>query len=254
MTGTIEPLPCPDSPLRPLDPRWKLATLALVAISTTALQHLAPALAAFLAAAILGWVACLPRRWTLIRLGILTLTLVPFLLVLPLIHRGGPVWSLGPVDVSQDGVQAALLLIFKTIALTLLILVLLTSSPLPDTLKAAQSLRVPRLLIVLALLAYRYVFVLTAELARLRVALRVRGYRNRADLHSYRTAGHVAGVLLLRGYERAERVGHAMRCRGFDGRFRSLNDFRTRGIDGAFFALGLAIAAGLLAWDRMGTL
>ena len=102
---------------------------------------------------------------------------------------------------------------------------MLATAPLEVTLKAAHALRVPGLLVQLALLSYRYLFVLGDELARLRVALRVRGYRHRANWHSYRTVGHVAGTLLVRGYERAERVGQAMRCRGFDGRFRSLTEF-----------------------------
>src|SRR5262249_10391141 len=111
------------------------------------------------------------------------------------------------------------------------------------------ALHVPGLLVQLAMLTYRYVFVLAAELARLRVALRVRGFRNRVTRHSYRTVGHVAGTLLLRGSERAERVGQAMRCRGFDGRFRTLTTFRTTGADVALFALIVLCAAGLLAWD-----
>src|SRR4029077_17601964 len=112
------------------------------------------------------------------------------------------------------------------------------------TLKAAHALHVPGLLVQLLVLTYRYLFVLSSELARLRVALRVRGYRNRATRHSYRTVGHVAGTLLVRGYERAERVGQAMRCRGFDGRFRTLTTFHTRAADLlAFLVLLLAVAA-----------
>jgi cobalt/nickel transport system permease protein len=100
------------------------------------------------------------------------------------------------------------------------------------------------------LLSYRYLFLLGEELGRLRVALRVRGYRNRMSLHSYRTVGHVTGVLLLRGHERAERVGQAMRCRGFDGRYRSLAEFRTRWTDVAFFALTVGAASALVLWDQ----
>jgi cobalt/nickel transport system permease protein len=137
----------------------------------------------------------------------------------------------------------------KTLTLVLLMLVLLATAPLPDTFKAAQMLRVPGLLVQLAVLTYRYIFVLGSELNRIRVALRVRGYRNRMSLHSYRTAGHVAGALLVRGYERAERVGQAMRCRGFDGRFRSLNEFRTRAEDVLLFVLILGSAIALLVWD-----
>src|SRR5262249_325713 len=100
-------------------------------------------------------------------------------------------------------------------------------------------------------LTYRYLFLLADELGRLRTALRVRGYRNRPNLHSYRTVGHVAGTLLVRSYERAERVGQAMRCRGFDGRFRSLAAARTRATDVIFFAVVAGGTAGLLTWDLL---
>ena len=62
----------------------------------------------------------------------------------------------------------------KALALATLAAVLLVSAPLDATLKAAHALRVPGLLIQLALLSYRYLFVLGDELARLRIALRCR--------------------------------------------------------------------------------
>jgi cobalt/nickel transport system permease protein len=105
------------------------------------------------------------------------------------------------------------------------------------------------LLVQLMMMMYRYVFVFAGELLRMRVAMRVRGYRNRFNRHSYRTIGHVAGTLLVRGYERSERVGQAMRCRGFDGRFRSLVSFRTTVRDILAFGLVLVVSAGLLALD-----
>ena len=78
--------------------------------------------------------------------------------------------------------------------------------------KAAHALYVPGLLVHLALLSYRYLFVLGDELARLRVALRTRGFRNRADLHSWRTVGAASGTLLVRGHDRgrARRRRHAL--------------------------------------------
>src|SRR6185295_11254426 len=99
------------------------------------------------------------------------------------------------------------------------------------------------------LLSYRYIFVLAGELARLRVALRVRGYRNRPNLHCYRTAGHVTGTLLVRGYEQSERVQQAMRCRGFDGRFRTLTEFQTSPVDVIGCVAILGFAAALLIWE-----
>ncbi len=85
----------------------------------------------------------------------------------------------------------------------------------------------------------------------MRIALRLRGYRNRANLHSYRTIGAVTGALLVRGWERGERVGQAMRCRGFDGRFRSLSDFHTTVADVLAFVVVVAAAVGVCMLDWM---
>jgi cobalt/nickel transport system permease protein len=78
----------------------------------------------------------------------------------------------------------------------------------------------------------------------------VRGFRNRANLQSYRTIGQVAGTLLVRSHERSERVGQAMGCRGFDGEFRSLSEFRTTSLDVLVFTTitGAIIALGAWEW------
>jgi cobalt/nickel transport system permease protein len=250
MTLTLDQLPYPVSPLSCLDPRWKLVALLAVTLMVALLHTLPAATLALAAAWLLAVLARLPLRWYLARMGALAGFLVFVAVLLPLLIRSdGPGWNLGPLRFSVEGLRVALLLLLKALAIVTLMLVLLTTAPLTATLQAAHALHMPSLLIHLSLLTYRYVFVLGDELSRLRVALRVRGYRNRANRHSYRTVGHVAGTLLVRGAERAERVGQAMRCRGFDGRFRSLTTFRTRAADVVFLILLTGSAAMLLAWD-----
>jgi len=178
------------------------------------------------------------------------LALIVVVVLLPFfVHDGGPNLALGSLRISWYGLRVALLLCLKALALVTLVLVALTTAPLSATLKAAYALHVPGLLVQLMMLTHRYIFVLGAELSRLRTALRVRGFRNRISRHSYRTVGHVAGTLLVRGYERAERVEQAMRCRGFDGRFRSLAEFRTTRADRLFFVLMAGGATALLLLD-----
>jgi cobalt/nickel transport system permease protein len=250
MTLAFTTPPCPTSPLGRLDPRWKLAGLSLAAAAAAALHTLPPAGLALAGALLLAVLARLPWRWYLARAGALAAFLALFTLPLPFLLPGeGPSW--GPVRFSWHGAEVALLLWAKALTVVTLLLVMQATAPLDATLKAAYALRVPGLLVQLGLLSYRYLFVLADELARLRVAVRVRGYRNRANRHSYRTAGHVAGTLLVRGYERAERVGQAMRCRGFDGQFRSLTSFRTRPADVLLFLLVVTGAAALCLWDRL---
>jgi cobalt/nickel transport system permease protein len=251
MTLALEPLAPIDSPLRRLDPRWKLAGLVPAAFMVAAL-HSAPAILAALAGAFfLVLLSRLPPAWYLRRLSGLSLLLLLFVLLLPFLLDGpGPAWDLGALRFGLYGLSVALLICCKALAIVSVMLVALVTAPLGANLKAAHALLVPGVIVQLLLLTYRYTFLLADDLGRLRIALRVRGYRHRATLHSYRTVGHVAGTLFVRSYERAERVGHAMRCRGFDGCFRALGDFRTRLPDVLMFAGIMVFAVGLLVWDR----
>lgn len=253
MPATVEHRVSRDSPFARLDARWKLAALVLAAFAVAALRSAVVLAVALGLALSLAAVARVPGRWFRDRVGMLLLSLAPFLVLLPLtVDRGGPSTEVWGLTVSADGLVAAAELIGRTAAIVTLMLVLLASAPLHVTLRAARHFYVPGLLVQLTLLSYRYIFLLLDELNRLRVAVRVRGFRGRANRHSYRTVGRVAGTLLVRGAERAERVAQAMRCRGFDGRFRTLHTFRSAPADVLLFALVVGAAGGLAAWDVWG--
>jgi cobalt/nickel transport system permease protein len=252
VTLALDHLPQPASPLSHLDPRWKLAALTLATL-VVALLHTLPAVVLAMAGTlVLVVLGRLPVHWYLSRLGALLLFLTAFLVLVPfIVHDNGPGLNLGSLHFSWYGLRLAILLCLKALALVSLVLIGLTTAPLSASLKAAHALHVPGLLVQLVMLTHRYIFVLGAELSRLRTALRVRGYRNRASRHCYRTVGHVAGTLLVRGSERAERVAQAMRCRGFDGQFRSLTEFRTTHADLLFFFCLVGGAVALLFLDLL---
>jgi len=227
-----------------------LAALVLAATAVSVLGTLPAAALAFLAAVVLILIARVPLGWYAGRMTALAVVLLLFVALLPFLLPGeGPGWDLGPVRLSLYGLRVAGILCLKALAIVTLMLVVLVSAPLAATLKAAHALRVPGLVIQVVVLAYRYLFLLADEFARLLIALRVRGYRLRPRPQRFRILGHLTGTVLVRGYERAERVGQAMRCRGFDGRFRALAEFRTRPADVAFFLAVVLGAGALLCWD-----
>jgi cobalt/nickel transport system permease protein len=228
MTLAFDQPYCAASPFSRLDPRWKLLSLIAAAVAVATLRTPEAAGVALVLAVGLVAFARLPWAWYLRRVGIVALFLAFFVVWMP------------------DGLLPALALLEKGLALVSLMLVLIATAPPEVNLKAAHSLHVPGLLVQLVGMTHRYTYLLADEFGRLRQALRLRGFRNRADLHSYRTVGHVAGTLLVRGHERAERVGQAMRCRGFDGRYRLLNTFRTHPRDVLFGAGVLGLF--LLLW------
>lgn len=242
----------PDSPISRRDPRWRLAALVLAIICIAIIRNPLPAAAALIFALAVAIVARVPRQWYLNRIGLLCLALIPFIVVIPFtVDRGERLWEWRWLAITDAGLEVAAAMALKTIALVTLALVLLASAPLHATLAAASKIGVPKLLVHLTLLTFRYVFLLLDEFNRLRIALRVRGFRNAMSMHAYRTVGQVTGTLLVRGSDRAEHVAQAMRCRGFDGRFRTLSTFQSTASDVLMFVVIVGIAGGFLAWDLL---
>jgi cobalt/nickel transport system permease protein len=250
MTLSLRHTPIPDSPLARWDARWKLAALLVAVGGVAALDHVAPAAVALAAGLLLLAAARLPGRWVRARLAVFALAALPFLVVLPFTLDGDRDATSG--FISHRGLLSGLAVFLRCLAVGSLALVLVGTAPLHHTLTAAHRLKVPGLLVLLALLAHRYAFLLADELRRLRVALWVRGFRAKANRRGYRTLGHVTGAVLVRGADRAERVADAMRCRGFDGRFHTLASFRTTAADVAGCVALVAATIALVTWDRLG--
>jgi cobalt/nickel transport system permease protein len=253
MTLAFKHSDVPHSLLAQWDARWKLAALVLCAFGIAALARLSPTLVAFGLGLLMVMLSRQSRKWILGRLGLFAFAAAPFLVALPFtLDLSGPGWALGPIRVSQHGLQVGIAVFTRCLAIGCLTIVLVGTAPLHHILAAAHKLKVPGLFVLVTSLAYRYTFVLVDEYKRVRVALRTRGFRMRSDRHGYRTLGHVTGAVLVRGADRADRVSEAMRCRGFDGTFHSTDQFHTTFADVCgFFALVTATIA-LVIWDRLG--
>jgi cobalt/nickel transport system permease protein len=249
MTLAFDLPPNRASWLASLDPRWKLAGFLALIVVTAILRSL-PALGLVWGlVGVLMLLGKVPPAWMVRRLA--PVALVLFLLTGPLpllLTRTPPLWEWGWLRVSLPGIEVAATILLRGLAVMALVLVLSATTPLHVLFQAAHALRVPGRLVQIGLLTLRYVGLLAAEFRRLRRAAMVRGFRMRADWHTYRTLGNLAGTLLVRGHERAQRVHQAMLARGFDGTFRSLHRFTTHPRDVLFFLATLVLAIGLAVW------
>jgi cobalt/nickel transport system permease protein len=110
-------------------------------------------------------------------------------------------------------------------------IVLAASTPFPELLMAMRAVKVPRLLVAIFGLMWRYLFVLADEALRL---MRARAARSgHADLPATkpggsitwraRVTGQMAGSLFIRALERSDRIYMAMVSRGYDGEVRTLH-------------------------------
>jgi cobalt/nickel transport system permease protein len=110
-------------------------------------------------------------------------------------------------------------------------ILLASSTPFPELLQAMRAVGVPRLLVAMFGLMWRYLFVLVDEALRL---MRARSARSGIDrnaparkvggsvLWRAQVTGGMTGNLFLRGIERSDRIYVAMLSRGYNGEVRAL--------------------------------
>jgi cobalt/nickel transport system permease protein len=171
------------------------------------------------------------------------LPLVLFVAIfLPFVRRGERI-DLGPISVSQDGLETFATVSAKAILGTLSAVILGATTSFPDVLHALERLKAPKLLILIAAFMYRYLFTIIDEVQRMRAALAARGYAPKHALQA-QAIGRVATALFLRTYERAERVHLAMLARGWRQNMPRLDALAFTRTDTLFLA---ALAMPLLA-------
>lgn len=239
-----------DSPVHRLDPRAKLVGLVcLIFVCVTTPPDCYPAFAAYLGLELSLLAASrLPWRHVLKRM----LVVVPFVLgvalFLPFFGSGGGSYNLGPVKVSAHGLTVLWNVAVKSGISVLAVVLLSSTTPFPELIKGMERLRLPGLLATLLSFMYRYVFVLTDEVQRMRRARDSRGWEGRW-LWQARTVGHMIATLFLRSYERGERVYAAMLARGFDGTVRTVYDHSFGAAEWGFVYLAVTfpLAARILA-------
>jgi cobalt/nickel transport system permease protein len=248
----IDPLSVGDSPVHRIDPRVRLTAAAGFSV-VAAVSHSIPALAGALAvASALASLARLRPAHVAARLSVVNGLVACIWILVPFTTPGEALFRVGPFAASRAGVDLALLITLKTNAIVLCFMALVATMAPALLGHALHRLQVPDKLVLLFLLAYRYIFVLEHEYQRLVRAARIRGFRPGTNVHTYRTYAYLVGMLFVRAAERAERVHWAMRCRGFRRKFYCLQEFRAGGRDvlfaGLMGATVIALAAVEFGW------
>ncbi len=224
-----------DSPLHLLEARTKLVgfTALIVAVLWIPAGSDFAFFAYFFLCAILMGISQIPLTYVVGR----TAVILPFVVLASL---AAPWRGLGGLAV----------LIAKAI-LCLLILVLLSNTTrFVELLRALRKLGCPRILVLNLSFLYRYLFVLTEEVLRMRQARDCRRVGRAPLQKELRLLGSMLGTLLVRSFERAERMYHAMLSRAYAGEFPVLAPRRFSWHDLAFLS-GVALVVFMTFWSNL---
>ncbi len=214
-----------DSPLHLLEARTKIIgfTALLLTVLWIPAGNAGEFFAFFFLTAILAGISQIPLTYLMGR----TLLILPFVLLagLAVPTKGSAGWT-----------WIAVLLLRST--LCLLILIILTNSTrFVELLRALRKLGFPSILVVNLSFLYRYFFVLTEEIMRMRQARDCRRVGRASARTELKTLGSMLGTLMIRSFERSDQMYHAMLSRGFTGEFPVADPRKFSWRDLAFIAV-----------------
>ena len=152
------------------------------------------------------------------------------------------VLRIGPAAVS-GGVVSMLTLMLKGLYCLMASFLLMATTPIDNLCAALRQLHVPKMLVTLLLLTYRYVGVMTEELAIMTEAYHLRA-PGQKGIH-ISAWGSFLGQLLLRSMDRAQELYASMLLRGYHQHFHyaPIKPFRSRD---ALYVIGCVLAFALL--------
>ena len=229
------------SPLHRRDPRAKIAALIVFLVVVATGHRNLPLLAAGMALLLIAGIvaARLPLAAALARAGLV----LPFTVLFGLIC-----WMAGDPG-------RGLAVVLKSYLSALAVLLVVSTTPLPDLLHGLENCGTPRFLLMVAQFIYRYLFVISEEAQHMSKAALSRGASiagMAGNRQRFRAAAGALAVLFARSYGRAEEIHRAMLSRSFPGRFHSLGHRHFQASDAIFLSLAaVTIVALRLAAERV---
>jgi cobalt/nickel transport system permease protein len=242
-----------DSLIQRLDPRVKIVVVFLFSVVVAVSNRFVVLLLGLALGLSMALLARLPAKQVLVRLVPVNLFIIFLWFFLPFTLQGKPLFSVGPLVGTHEGVLYAARISIKSNTIMAGLIALVASTSLLTLGHAMHDLKLPKKLVHLFFFTYRYIDVIHKEYLRLVNAMKVRGFRPGTNMHTYRTFAYLIGMLLVRSSDRADRVHSAMLCRGFRGNLYSLSAFSLRACDviSLILMLVLILALGVLEWTTM---
>jgi cobalt ECF transporter T component CbiQ len=202
--------------MQSLDPRVRMLGTLLLVIAVVLAHKIAVLLALFAGAIILALASAVTLRTLALRVWLVVLAFtgviaLPALFLTP----GEPLSAVS--SLTRQGVHTATMLVARVEAAVTFTTVLVLTTPWTQILKALRSLGIPKEVVMMLTMAYRYIFLL-AEMAT--QMFESRESRRVGALHGSeqrRLVAQTAGVLMSKSLDLSQEVFLAMQSRGYRG-------------------------------------
>lgn len=234
--------------LQALDPRVRVVGLLALVLAVTLSRRIAVVGALFAAGIVIALLSrvsllTLAKRVWLIVLGFTGVIALPALFTTP----GRTVATVAGVVITEQGLRTASLLILRVETAVTFTTLLILSTPWVQVLKALRALRLPKEVVMMLAMTYRYVFLLVETATQMFESRRSRTVGILRPTEQRHLAGRTAGVLLSKSVALSNDVYLAMQSRGFRGDVQILSDSRMTPWD-YLGLLAFLLVGGVAVW------
>lgn len=246
--------------LQRADPRTKILGLGAVLVATAFLRHI-PILVGMYAITLLlartsriSLGVFVKRVWLFVPIftGVVVLPatfsfITPGRIVVPL-----GTWFGSEVGLTSQGLTSAGLIVVRVATSISLVVLLTMTTQWNRVLAALRALFVPRMFVLVAGMAYRYIFLLLNSVTDMFTARKARMVVARSDVRGARAfVAASAGALFGKAYALSEEVYQAMVARCYRGNPRTLDRAHPGSVDALLSVGVVAISVVALGADRM---
>lgn len=208
-----------DSIIHNLDGRVKLISAIIIIIFTVFSEKIIVPIVMGIFLLIILYLSKVPLKDAFKRIALL----LPFggiiILFQPFIHPGNVLWTYSWMEITDAGLNWAILLLARLIASLTAIVLLSSTSPMQEIVASFRKLKMPKELAMILSITVRFLFVFIDELTTIKNAQKSRNFNIHSNLVSYKwrlkQVGYTIAMMFLKSYEQGERVHKSMVSRGF---------------------------------------
>ncbi len=118
----------------------------------------------------------------------------------------------------NDDYELALLIFMRSNAILLFTLLIFYNKSLFDIATGMQTLRVPDKLASLFFFVAKFVIIIKEEYSITKKVLKIRNFKAKSNLFSYKIYANIIGMLIVKCFDRAEKLKNTMILRNFRGK------------------------------------
>jgi cobalt ECF transporter T component CbiQ len=232
--------------MQSLDPRVRVLGVFLLVIAVVLVHKIAVLLAVLAGAVVLALASSVSIRTLVVRVWLVGLALTG-ILALPALFLtpGEPLAAVA--SITRQGLHAALMLITRVETAVTFTTMLVLTTPWTQILKALRWLGIPKEVVMMLAMAYRYIFVLSETATQMFESRESRRVGVLEAAEQRHVMAQTAGVLMSKSLDLSQEVFLAMQSRGYRGDARSIGEQRPLPSD-YFALLAFVVAAASAIW------